>query len=318
MTGFARILRFSALVLLPAAGFALSGMLAGCSQFVDSSISPAKRQLSAETRALLFQKGMREESPIFIRIFKQESELEVWKARDDGRFYHFKTYPICRWSGKLGPKLKQGDKQAPEGFYQVAAHQLNPASRYHLSFNLGYPNAFDKSHNRTGDYLMVHGDCKSAGCYAMTNALMEEIYALVRESLDGGQKRFHVHAFPFRMTAENMKKYRRHRWARFWRNLKQGYDQFEKTRLPPKISVCERRYLINAIFLDGDRKPDPRGSCPPYQQMTPGALPARLRPSHDILAGGSSAQGRPLHRWTAPHTASGITAPRALGFASPQ
>ena len=297
------------------AAFMLGSGLAGCSQFVESSIHPSQRQLSADARNLLFQKGMREDSPIFIRIFKQESELEIWKARDDGRFYHFKTYPICRWSGKLGPKLKEGDKQAPEGFYQVAAHQLNPASRYHLSFNIGYPNAYDKAHNRTGTHLMVHGDCKSAGCYAMTNGLMEEIYALVRESLEGGQKRIHLHAYPFRMTDENMKKYRRHRWAGFWRNLKQGYDAFEKTRIPPKIDVCERRYLINAVFLDGSTRLDPRGSCPPYQQMTPGVLPSRLRPSNDIIAGNPNTPGYPLHRWTA---SSGVIPPRALGFGPAQ
>ncbi len=289
MKSIAKFLRLAVLCLLPvtAAG------LGGCSQLVEDDISPAKKQLSADARDLLFQKGMREESPIFIRIFKQESELEVWKAKEDGRFYHYKTYPICNWSGKLGPKLKQGDKQAPEGFYTVSARQLNPASKFHLSFNLGYPNAFDRAYNRTGDYLMVHGDCKSAGCYAMTDALIEEIYALVREALQGGQKRFHVHAFPFRMTAENMKKYRRHKWAAFWRNLKQGYDEFERTRIPPKIDVCERRYLVNAVFLDHAGPLDARGACPPYQRMTPGALPATLRPSRDVMADN---RPRPLYR----------------------
>ena len=287
--GFAKILRLSCISLL----LGTVGAVGGCSQFVEDDISPAKKQLSAEARDLLFQKGMREESPIFIRIFKQESELEVWKAKEDGRFYHFKTYPICNWSGRLGPKLRQGDKQAPEGFYTVTARQLNPASKYHLSFNLGYPNTFDRAYNRTGNHLMVHGDCKSAGCYAMTDALIEEIYALVREALEGGQKRFSVHAFPFRMTAENMKKYRRHRWASFWRNLKQGYDEFERTRIPPKIDVCERRYLINAVFLDGGGRLDAKGPCPAYQHMSPGTLPASLRPSNDILA---SNRKRPLYR----------------------
>ena len=127
-------------------------------------------------------------APIFVRIFKEESELEVWKQRDDGRFYHFKTYPICNWSGDLGPKVQQGDKQAPEGFYTVAKYQMNPNSQFHIAFNLGYPNAYDQAHSRTGDFLMVHGKCSSAGCYAMTDALIEEIYALARESFSGGQE----------------------------------------------------------------------------------------------------------------------------------
>ncbi len=137
-------------------------------------------------------------------------ELEVWKQRDDGRFYHFKTYPICNWSGDLGPKTRYGDRQAPEGFYTITREQMNPDSKYHLAFNLGYPNAYDRSQQRTGDFLMIHGKCKSAGCYAMTDALIEEIYAMARESFIGGHDSFQVHAFPFRMTDENMARYANH------------------------------------------------------------------------------------------------------------
>ncbi len=159
--------------------------LGGCGQFTPKYMKP----LSAHTRALLAEKGMTEDSPILIRIFKAESELEVWKAKDDGRFYHFKTYPICSYSGGLGPKLKQGDRQAPEGFYYVNQSQMNPRSKYHLAFNMGYPNAYDRANGRTGAHLMVHGDCSSSGCYAMTDAVMEEIYILAREALAGDQNR---------------------------------------------------------------------------------------------------------------------------------
>ena len=240
-----------------------AAMLAGCSQPVPAHLKP----LSAEAQALLAEKGMRQDQPIFIRVFKEESELEVWKAKDDGRFHHFKTYPICNWSGKLGPKLKQGDKQAPEGFYRVAARQMNPNSSYHLSFNIGYPNAYDRSYKRTGAHLMVHGDCKSAGCYAMTDALIEEIYALAREAFKGGQQAFDVHAFPFRMTQANMRRHRRHKWARFWHNLKQGYDHFEVARQPSPVAVCEKRYLINVAFVDGRSRVDPAGPCPAYERL---------------------------------------------------
>ncbi|MGI9406816.1 MAG: L,D-transpeptidase family protein, partial [Hyphomicrobiaceae bacterium] len=159
-------------------GFA-AVIVAGCGQGIPPHLKP----LPKEAMHLLGKKGMSQKDPIFIRIFKEESELEVWKQRADGRFHHFKTYPICNWSGALGPKLRQGDKQSPEGFYTVANGQLNPKSQFHLAFNLGFPNAYDKAHGRTGDYLMVHGDCRSAGCYAMTDALVEELYALVRDSL---------------------------------------------------------------------------------------------------------------------------------------
>ncbi len=211
---------------------------------------------------LLGKKGMNPYSPIFVRIFKEESELEVWKQRKDGRFYHFKTYPICTWSGKLGPKHKQGDKQAPEGFYTVNRHQMNPKSSFHLAFNLGYPNSYDRAHGRTGNFLMVHGKCTSAGCYAMTDPLMEEIYALAREAFIGGQQKFHVHAFPFRMTEANMARHQKSKNYRFWKTLKQGYDYFELTRMPPKVAVCNRRYHVNVDWRGS--RPHPNGACPRF------------------------------------------------------
>lgn len=250
--------------------FAATTALAGCSQVVPKHMKP----IPPEAKALLAQKNMREDAPIMIRIFKEEAELEIWKAKDDGRFHHFKTYPICNYSGGLGPKFKVGDKQAPEGFYKVSAQQMNPNSSYHLSFNLGFPNAFDKSHKRTGKYLMVHGDCKSAGCYAMTDALIEEIYAVAREAFTGGQEAFDVHAYPFRMTVANMRRHQRNRHYAFWRNnLYQGYKDFEETRLPPKIDVCERRYLVNVSFANGQSPRNPAARCPIYQRMPLEAIP---------------------------------------------
>ena len=145
-------------------------------------------------------KNMDEESPILVRLFKEESELEVWKQDRDGRFALLKTYPICRWSGDLGPKIKEGDRQAPEGFYNITPAQMNPNSQYYLSFNIGYPNAYDRAYGRTGAHLMVHGDCSSRGCYAMTDEQIAEIYALGARSFFGGQTSFQVQAYPFRMT----------------------------------------------------------------------------------------------------------------------
>jgi murein L,D-transpeptidase YafK len=257
----------------------LALLTAGCSNAPE--IPPADKPLSKGAIMLLGKKGMDAGAPIFVRIFKEDSELEVWKARDDGRFYHYKTYPICNWSGDLGPKLSQGDKQAPEGFYTVAQTQMNPTSGFHLAFNLGYPNAYDRSHRRTGNFLMVHGKCKSAGCYAMTDALIEEIYALAREAFKGGQTSFQVHAFPFRMTAENMARHGKNKWMPFWSVLKQGYDHFEMTRVPPEITVCERKYLVNARLLDGGSvSPDAR--CPAIEH--PQILPFTPRPGEQQVA----------------------------------
>lgn len=242
-----------------------AALVGGCAQ---TEIPPHLRPLSKDTMMLLGKKGMDTGQPVFIRIFKEESELEVWKQRADGRFYHFKSYPICTWSGELGPKLKEGDKQSPEGFYTVARTQMNPNSQFYLAFNLGYPNAFDKAHKRTGSALMVHGNCKSVGCYAMTDGLMEEIYALVREAFVGGQETIHVHAFPFRMTDANMQRHAKHDWYPFWKTLKQGYDHFEFARQTPEIAVCQRSYVVNARLPANMSRVriDPEGACPRFER----------------------------------------------------
>jgi len=182
-------------------------------------------------------------NPVFIRIFKEEAILEVW-IKINHTYAHLKDYSICASSGHLGPKLKEGDKQSPEGFYKVQKHQLNPHSKFHLSFNLGYPNRYDRAYGRTGSFLMVHGNCVSVGCYAMTDEKIEEIYALVKSALKHGQNYVDVHAFPFRMTEENMNLYEGNRWYDFWMNLKEGYDYFESEKLPPKIKVEAKRYEI--------------------------------------------------------------------------
>jgi murein L,D-transpeptidase YafK len=250
-----------------AAVVALAALLGACAQI---AIAPHLRPLSGDAMMLLGKKGMNLQAPIFVRIFKEESELEVWKQRDDGRFYHFKTYPICSWSGNLGPKLRSGDRQAPEGFYNVSRDQMRPDSKYYLAFNLGFPNAYDKSNHRTGDALMVHGKCSSAGCYAMTDALMEEIYGLAREAIIGGQDSFHVHAYPFRMTEANMARHSKSEWYAFWKTLKEGYDYFELTRQVPTIAVCNRRYVVNVSLPTTQTvRLDPVGACPVFHRPTP-------------------------------------------------
>jgi murein L,D-transpeptidase YafK len=201
------------------------------------------------TLALMRERGTTPSTPILVRVYKKEAELEVWKRARDGRFVHLKTFPICRWSGQLGPKLRMGDRQAPEGFYTVAPGQMNPNSAYHLSFDLGFPNAYDRAHGATGKFLMVHGICSSAGCYAMTDAQVEEIYSLAREAFAGGQAAFQVQAYPFRMTAQNMARHRLERHVDFWRQLKEGSDRFEATGEEPAVGVVGGRYVF-APFRD--------------------------------------------------------------------
>ncbi len=203
---------------------------------IDSVESGLKEELSS--------KGLKYGSPIFVRIFKEPGVLEVWVEAQDGSFTHFKSYEICTFSGRLGPKLKEGDRQSPEGFYFVNAGRLNPWSRFHLSFNLGYPNQYDRYHGRTGDTLMVHGNCVSIGCYAMTDAYINEIYALTVSALKSGQPFIRVHSFPFRLEQKALSKYAGSKWYSFWLNLKEGYDYFEAHKRPPNVEVVNGKYVF--------------------------------------------------------------------------
>jgi murein L,D-transpeptidase YafK len=209
--------------------------------------TPDLRDFDARLKA----HGVAVGTPVFMRIFKREFELELWLLRD-GRFHRFATYPICRWSGRLGPKLVQGDRQAPEGFYTVDEKALNPNSKWHRSFNLGFPNAFDSAQGRTGSFLMVHGGCGSIGCYAMTNAVIDEIWRLITAAFRSGQPRFQVQVFPFRMTEGNLARHAASPLAPFWRDLKAGYDLFEASQMPPKVSVCQGRYAFEAASSAAD------------------------------------------------------------------
>ncbi|MEW6766493.1 MAG: L,D-transpeptidase family protein [Pseudomonadota bacterium] len=289
------------------AALAAGVLLAGCNaeqmgMVGDKATRPIPDKLLAEIEAKNMDKG----SPMLVRVFKQESELEVWKQDRTGRFALLKTYPICRWSGDLGPKVKEGDRQAPEGFYSIGPGQMNPNSGYYLSFNTGFPNAYDRAWGRTGAQLMVHGDCSSRGCYAMTDEQISEIYSLGRESFFGGQTAFQFQAYPFRMTPQNFARYRSNPNIAFWKMLKEGNDAFEVTKQEVKVNFCEKKYVFDAERAPGATR-DPvfsaSAKCPPYampedvaqaveekkrsdelktaQLVTGGAAPARSRAGID-------------------------------------
>ncbi|TCK28105.1 murein L,D-transpeptidase YafK [Ancylobacter aquaticus] len=240
--------------------FCLAAFLAGCASMDgdDRGSIPIPQKLMQEMAA----KGMSPDDPIMVRIYKQESELEVWKRTTSGRYALLKTYPLCRWSGKLGPKTREGDRQAPEGFYTISRGQLNPRSQYYLSFNLGYPNALERALGYSGSALMVHGACTSAGCYAMTNDGVGEVYALAREALAGGQPGFQVQSLPFRMTPGNMAEHRANPNMPYWRNLKEGTDLFAVTRVPPNVSACGGRYSFTPGTQPAQPMADPLAPCP--------------------------------------------------------
>ncbi len=285
----ARALSSCAVSLRLLATFALLGTaalaLAGCYGEEGYQLpTRAMKELSPEMLALLQQKNMPKDSPILVRVFKEESELEVWKQDTTGQFQLLKVYPICRWSGELGPKKTEGDRQAPEGFYAITPGLMNPNSNYYLAINIGFPNAYDKANGYSGAFLMIHGDCSSRGCYAMTDEQIGEIYSLARDSFLGGQKAFQIQAYPFRLTAANLAKHRNNPNMPFWMMLKEGNDHFEVTHLEPKVDVCERHYVFDAQPPEGSTRPlvfTPTGRCPAYQVPQEIAGPALEKQRND-------------------------------------
>jgi murein L,D-transpeptidase YafK len=235
--------------------------LAACQ---DSGLSHRSlAPIPPETVALMEKVGTSKDAPMLIRAYKKEAEFEVWKMGSDGKYVHLKTYPMCRWSGQLGPKTREGDRQVPEGFYSISPAQMNPNSSYYLSFNVGYPNQLDRALGHSGGTIMVHGACSSAGCFSMTDAQIAEIYAIARSAFNGGQTAIQMQSYPFHMTAENLAKHRLDPNIDFWKNLKEGNDHFEVTKEEPQVAFCGRRYVFNATM---DGRADPLAACPPLKQ----------------------------------------------------
>jgi murein L,D-transpeptidase YafK len=204
------------------------------------AIAKVTPRIKTELKEKSFSYG----AQVFIRIFKETKQLEVWLKKGKA-FEHFKTYEICNYGGEgLGPKVQQGDGKAPEGFYFITPKSMNPVSDFYLAFNLGYPNAYDRAHRRTGSALMIHGSCVSIGCYAMTDEKIEEIYSLVDAAFKNGQTSIPIHIFPFPMTEKNISDHSNLEWVSFWNNLKDGYDYFERKRIPAEVLVENKRYIF--------------------------------------------------------------------------
>ncbi|WP_200913597.1 murein L,D-transpeptidase family protein [Devosia sp. Leaf64] len=248
--------RLAAIIILAWLGVGL----AACSNFVKGGDNRHNIPLAPAMVKALHDIGSSPGEGMVVRIFKKEAVLEVWKHTNSGQFKLFKTYNICAFSGDLGPKFREGDYQSPEGFYTITPGLMNPKSAYFLAFNTGFPNKFDRANGRSGSNLMVHGDCKSVGCYAMTDGGMAEIYALARESFKGGNSSFQVQIYPFRMTTANLAQFASNQHLAFWRNIKEGYDLFDLNKTPPAWDVCENRYIFNPVAAG---PLDAAALCPP-------------------------------------------------------
>ena len=249
-----------------AAVLTAGAVLSSCQDSDGLRSGRAYKPIPVETLALMSEKGMTKHSPILLRAFKKEAELEIWKMKADGQYALLKTYPMCRWSGQLGPKRREGDRQVPEGFYAITPARMNPNSAYYLSFDVGYPNAFDRAHGGTGSLIMVHGACSSAGCFSMTDEQIAEIYAVAREAFGGGQPAIQMQSMPFRMTPENLAKHRFDPNMKFWHQIKEGSDHFEVTHREPQVAVCGNRYVFNSTPKDASARLDSQAACPPLEQ----------------------------------------------------
>jgi len=296
-----------ALVLIAASAIGGEGQSARAEHERPNVPTSLQSGVSLEPLSLerLEQKGMSAGSAVMVRIFKAESELELWvQARE--RFELFATYPICFWSGTLGPKLREGDRQAPEGLYSVGIEQLHRDGRRPRSFDIGFPNALDQSEGRTGSNIWVHGGCASRGCYAMTNPVMDEIFVLGEQALAAGQERFQVHIFPFRMSEENMRMHADSPWHPFWRNLKLAYDAFESARMPPKIAICGKRYVVEQGGVGGSNPPPPIAAPDTLQIACEETLgnpaPVLSNQSASAAPRGGKRRKASLHRTRARHT----------------
>ena len=251
------IIRRGTAVFLTVASCAL---IAGCDDsYLDQSSARSQQPISSATLAKMEALDTTPSSPTLIRTYKKEAELEIWKQKSNGEYALLKTYPMCRWSGQLGPKKREGDMQVPEGFYTIAPGQMNPNSHYYLAFNVGYPNAYDRAYGRTGGNVMVHGVCSSAGCFSMTDDQVADIYAIARDLFAGGQREIQLQSYPFHMTAENMAKFRLDPNIDFWKNLKDGSDHFEVTKNEPSVLVCGKHYVFDATTKDEVKGSEP---CP--------------------------------------------------------
>src|SRR5262245_15985794 len=310
------------------AGLGLAGLRMALShqsesELLGSAFTQAAEATSDRDRRLA-DKGLTAGSPILIRIFKAEFEFELWMRKGE-RFELFATYPICYWSGTIGPKLHEGDKQAPEGFYAVWLNQIHRSGRWPRSLNIGYPNALDRAHARTGSLILVHGGCTSTGCFAMTNPVMAEIYGLAEQALQQGQDRIPIHVFPFRMTEENFaaRSVAHDEWRAFWLNLKLGYDLFERTRVPPKVGICNKQYVVSAGDL-AEGSGLPSDVATPCAESGGGGHTPLVTAETEAAAEQASlsarprkAASKPRHRLAARHARKAYAASRRARAAAP-
>jgi murein L,D-transpeptidase YafK len=222
-------------------------------------------------------------APVFIRIFKETSTLEVWMQKG-ARFALYERFSICKWSGDLGPKLEEGDRQSPEGVYSITMDDLRVNLRWHRAMDVNFPNAYDAANGRTGSGILIHGKCSSIGCFALTDESVERVYDLVAAALEAGQARVPVHIFPFPLTSKALAANAGHPAIAFWRGLRPAYAAFELDRLPPQAKLCGADYAFSSPRSTRARVRTEAAKCPPLAPKPTLVAAAKRQPMAAIAA----------------------------------
>jgi murein L,D-transpeptidase YafK len=237
----------------------------------DLSVSAGKkRDMAAE----FFSRNLELGSPVFIRVYKQTSEMQLW-VQQGSHYVLFKTYGICRWAGGLGPKFYEGDNQSPEGLYHITSSDLIVNPRWDRAMNINYPNNFDRANGRTGSSILIHGKCASIGCFAIQDANVEEVYAAVRAALHNGQARVPVLVLPFRFAEVAPSVNDTLKMDNFWIDLRRADLLFDRDRIPPAAWLCDGRYYFSDRRGDSHRHAVQLPGCKPLDQpLTPQEIAA--------------------------------------------
>ena len=198
-------------------------------------VALARKNKLAVVKKLMTDAGLKwPPRQVLLRAYKHEKMMEVWASdRRKGPLKRLANYAICSLSGGPGPKLREGDGQVPEGFYYLNFYHSR--STFFLAMRVNYPNRRDRKLKRTGSAIMIHGNCVSIGCLAMSDERIQELWLITTAARRRGK--LAVHIFPTCELARAIKAAKDPSLAAFWTNLKQGMDLFDKDRKPRKWTV---------------------------------------------------------------------------------
>jgi murein L,D-transpeptidase YafK len=210
-----------------------------------SRLEAVRAARTADVQRLLAAAGLSfPAQTVYLRAFKEERHVELWAGGASGPLSLVKVYTMCAASGTLGPKRREGDLQVPEGLYVIS--EFNPASQFHLSMKVSYPNTSDRLRGdaqRPGGLIYLHGHCASIGCIAIEDGPIEEVY-LVAERATTHPLRIDV--FPARLTPAWLRAHANSEHASLWKELMPAFERFESARRPLSFTIgADGSYIVS-------------------------------------------------------------------------